>query len=132
MLHRREKACCSSPSARKIGLTRLASSTWYVIAPDKKTSWLIADGNLIEQADISDVSKVDFNDFSFKVHGHKHTLQAQSRAERDLWIAAIEARATEAKGSREGITSSTSYKSSLEKFGKSDHGTYMGKYLPRP
>jgi len=66
------------------------------------------------------VSKVDFNDFSFKLHGHKHTFQAQSRADRDAWIAAVETRASEAKGAREGIVSSTAYKSSLEKLGRSD------------
>ena len=64
------------------------------------------------------MTKVDFNDFSFKLHGHKHTFQAQSRAERDAWIAAIEAKATEAKGAREGIVSSAGYKSSLEKIGR--------------
>lgn len=65
------------------------------------------------------MSRVDFNDFAFKLHGHKHTFQAQSRAERDSWIAAIETRATEAKASREGIVSSAGYKSSLDKFGTS-------------
>lgn len=65
------------------------------------------------------MSRVDFNDFSFKLHGHKYTFQAQSRAERDSWIAAIETRATEAKASREGIVSSAGYKSALDKFGMS-------------
>ena len=63
------------------------------------------------------MSKLDSNDFSFKLHGHKHTFQAHNRADRDSWIAAIETQATEAKGSREGVVSSAGYKSSLDKFG---------------
>ena len=62
--------------------------------------------------------KGSFDEFHFKINGQKHTFQAPSRAERDSWIATIQAKATEAKSAHEGLVGSQSYKNQLEKFGE--------------
>jgi hypothetical protein len=73
---------------------------------------------IISLADISDVTKEGSNEFLFKLNGHKHTFQASSTAERDSWIAALEAKSTEAKAEKDTITSSEGYKAELEKLSK--------------
>lgn len=67
---------------------------------------------------MTDFVKGTFDEFSFKVHGQKHTFQAPSRAERDAWLLAIETKSQEAKAAHEGIVGSEGYKSQHEKFGK--------------
>lgn len=69
------------------------------------------------QSDVSDVTKGDLNEFSFKLHGHKHGFQAPTKAERDGWLVAIETRLADAKASREGIVGSEGYKSHKEQLG---------------
>ena len=64
----------------------------------------------------SDVVTEDLTDFSFKVHGHKHTFQAATKAERDAWLKAVETTVTEAKAAHENIVGSEGYKSELAKF----------------
>lgn len=71
------------------------------------------------QGEITDLVKEGLDVLTFKIHGHKHALQAPSRAERDGWFAAIEAKSEEAKAAHEGLVGSEGYKSQLEKFGKS-------------
>jgi Pleckstrin homology domain len=71
------------------------------------------------QADASEVTKDSSNDFSFKINGHKHVFQATSHAERDSWIAAIEAKTAEGKGLKEGIVGSEGFKKHVEKYGMS-------------
>jgi len=71
------------------------------------------------QADVSDVTKEGSNDFSFKVNGHRHVFQATSTAERSSWIAAIETKATEAKGLKEGVVGGEGYKKHLERYSTS-------------
>ncbi|EEQ88117.1 hypothetical protein RJZ56_005244 [Blastomyces dermatitidis] len=73
---------------------------------------------IINLADISDVTKESSNEFQFKLAGHKHTFQAASSDERDSWVAAIEAKAADAKNEKETITSSEGYKAELEKLTK--------------
>ncbi|KAK2730948.1 hypothetical protein FQN55_005270 [Onygenales sp. PD_40] len=73
---------------------------------------------IINLADISEVSKESGNEFLFKVSGHKHTFQAGSSNERASWIAALEAKAADAKAEKETITSSEGYKAELEKMTK--------------
>ncbi|KAL9046633.1 MAG: hypothetical protein Q9214_000578 [Letrouitia sp. 1 TL-2023] len=73
---------------------------------------------IINLADVTDVAKGEFNDFSFKLKSHKHQFQARTRKERDGWLVAIETKAASARSSREGVTGSEGYKSSLEKFAK--------------
>ncbi|KAL2853753.1 Pleckstrin homology domain-containing protein [Aspergillus pseudoustus] len=82
-------------------------------AEDKATP-----AGIISLADISDITKEGSNEFQFKLSGHKHTFQASNTAERDSWIAALEAKSTEAKAEKETITSSESYKAELEKLTK--------------
>lgn len=66
---------------------------------------------------MSEVTKGDQNDFTFKLHGHKHGFQAPTKAERDGWLVAIESRLANAKASREGLTGSEGYKSRIEHLG---------------
>ncbi|KAL9126474.1 MAG: hypothetical protein Q9217_004473 [Psora testacea] len=70
------------------------------------------------QADMTDLAKGNFNDFTVNLHGHKHTFQALSKSERDGWLVAIEPKMADAKTSREGIIGSEGYKTQLEKYGK--------------
>lgn len=72
----------------------------------------------MEQADVTDVTKEGSSEFLFKVNGHKHTFQAANATERDSWVAAIDAKAAEAKAEKEAITSSEGYKAELEKLSK--------------
>ena len=64
------------------------------------------------------MTKEGSNEFLFKLNGHKHTFQASTTAERDSWIAALEAKSTEAKAEKDTITSSEGYKAELEKLSK--------------
>ena len=68
-------------------------------------------------ADVTDVAKGNFDDFTFSLHGQKHTFQATNKAERDGWLVSIESKAADAKTNREGIIGSSGYKSQLEKYG---------------
>ncbi|KAL2803058.1 Pleckstrin homology domain-containing protein [Aspergillus granulosus] len=82
-------------------------------AEDKATP-----AGIISLADVTDITKDGANELHFKLSGHKHAFQASSAAERDSWIAALEAKSTEAKAEKETITSSESYKAELEKLTK--------------
>jgi len=73
---------------------------------------------IINLAEISDVTKDGFNEFFFKLGGHKHTLQAGTGAERDSWIDALKSKASEAKEMKEGMVGSEGYRSQLEKYVK--------------
>lgn len=64
------------------------------------------------------MSKEGTVDFSFKLHGHKHTFQASTPAERDGWYVAIEKAIEEAKAGKEGVTSSPEYKDAMGKLSK--------------
>lgn len=65
------------------------------------------------------MTKEGLFDISIKINGHKHVFQAASTAERSSWIVAIETKTTEAKGLKEGIVSSDSYKKHLERYSTS-------------
>ncbi|KAF1930794.1 uncharacterized protein M421DRAFT_410942 [Didymella exigua CBS 183.55] len=56
--------------------------------------------------------------FAFKIHGHKHTFEAQTLTERDGWFVAVEKAIAEAKEAKEGIESSEAYKEEKTKLGK--------------
>ncbi|KAL9100255.1 MAG: hypothetical protein Q9163_004347 [Psora crenata] len=73
---------------------------------------------ILNLADMSDLAKGNFNDFSVSLHGHKHTFQALTKSERDGWLVALESKMGEAKASREAIVGSEGYKSQVEKYGK--------------
>jgi len=78
----------------------------------------LADSIFDPQAEASDVTKEGYNEFSFRVHGQRHTFEAPTHAERDSWLVALEKQITEAKASREGIISSNGYKHHMENLGK--------------
>ena len=71
------------------------------------------------QADATDITKESSNEFLFKANGAKHTFQAANAAERDSWVAAVEAKAAAAKSEKEAITGSEGYKAEHEKLSKS-------------
>ncbi|KAL8794463.1 MAG: hypothetical protein Q9195_002936 [Heterodermia aff. obscurata] len=71
---------------------------------------------VLNLGELTDFVKGTFDEFHFKINGQKHTFQAPSRAERDSWVATIQAKATEAKSAHEGLVGSQGYKSQLEKF----------------
>ncbi|MCJ1483384.1 hypothetical protein MMC06_003551 [Schaereria dolodes] len=71
---------------------------------------------IIKLSDASDVTKEGLNDFSFRVHGHKHTFQAPTSAERDSWLVAVETKLGEAKSTHEGVIGSDGYKNHMSKF----------------
>ncbi|KAI9881035.1 MAG: hypothetical protein M1830_008917 [Pleopsidium flavum] len=73
---------------------------------------------ILNLSEASDVTKEGYNEFSFRLHGHKHTFQALTHAERDSWLVAVETKAAEAKTTREGIIGSDGYKHHMEKLGK--------------
>lgn len=72
-----------------------------------------------QQSEVTDLTKGDFNDFTFKLHGHKHGFQAPTKVERDGWLVAIDAKSTGAKGSREALVGSEGYKSQIYKLRES-------------
>jgi hypothetical protein len=63
------------------------------------------------------VTKGDLNEFTFKLHGHKHAFQASTKAERDGWVVAIESRLADAKASRDGLVGSEGYKNHIKQLG---------------
>ncbi len=66
---------------------------------------------------MTDIAKGDFNDFTVKLHGTKHTFQAPTKSERDAWLVTLEPKAKDALTAREGIVGSSGYKSAIEKYG---------------
>jgi hypothetical protein len=71
------------------------------------------------QADATDITKDGTVSFHFKLHGGKHSFEAQNSVERNGWFVAFEKAIEEAKLSKDGIVSSESYKEELEKLRKS-------------
>ena len=72
---------------------------------------------VLNLAEASDLEKASPHEFTFKIHGHKHAFKAANDAERDAWFVAIEKAMTEAKASKDTITSSESYKETLASLG---------------
>ena len=72
--------------------------------------------NMIQQHEASDVAKEGFNLFSVKVGDKVHKFEAASAKERDSWIVAFEKKLEEAKGMKDQVTGSESYKKNLEKY----------------
>lgn len=69
-------------------------------------------------AEMSDLAKEGSNEFTFKIHGQKHTFQAGNTGDRDGWFIALEAKAAEATAEKEAITTSEAYKAELERLTK--------------
>ena len=81
---------------------------------------------------MSDITKEAQNEFHFKLHGHKHTFQAATSAERDNWFAVVENKASEAKASRNGIVDSEGYKNHLSSLSKWHYIIYWPQRLIKP
>ncbi|KAJ5449028.1 hypothetical protein N7445_003849 [Penicillium cf. griseofulvum] len=113
IFHQNEKAAVANPTAAWATQTGKGLLFFTKRAEDKATP-----AGILNLADVSDVTKEGTSEFLFKIAGHKHTFQASSAAERDSWVVAIEAQATEAKAEKETITSSEGYKAELEKLTK--------------
>ncbi|KAK8196650.1 hypothetical protein M8818_006817 [Zalaria obscura] len=73
---------------------------------------------VLNLAEATDLEKQSPHEFSFKVHGHKHTFKATNDVERDGWYIALENAIPEAKSAKEGILSSEGYKESVAHLGK--------------
>ena len=65
---------------------------------------------------MTDVTKEGAKEFSFKVNGAKYIFSTESTEQQASWIVALEKKVEEAKASKEDITGSEDYKSSLEKY----------------
>ncbi|KAL1857345.1 hypothetical protein Plec18170_003467 [Paecilomyces lecythidis] len=107
-----EKASVSHPLAAWASQSGKGLLFFAKRAEDKATP-----AGILSLADVT-VSKEGSSEFIIKANGQKHTFQASSADERDSWIAAIEAKATEAKAEKETITASEGYKAELEKLNK--------------
>lgn len=62
-----------------------------------------------------------------KIHGHKHTFEAQTLTERDGWFVAVEKAIVEAKESKDAIESSEAYKEEKTKLGKFVHCCFISQ-----
>ncbi|KAF1356878.1 Pleckstrin homology domain-containing protein [Delphinella strobiligena] len=76
-----------------------------------------APSGVLNLAEASDLEKQSQHEFSFKLHGHKHTFKATDDAERDGWYVSIEQAIAQAKETKESIVSSEGYKESLAHLG---------------
>ncbi|KAF2869969.1 Pleckstrin homology domain-containing protein [Massariosphaeria phaeospora] len=73
---------------------------------------------VINLADVTDLSKDGFVAFHFKLHGQKHSFEAQNLAERNGWFIAVEKAIEDAKSEKESMLASEGYKEHLTKLGK--------------
>lgn len=72
----------------------------------------------IPQAYATDLVKDGTIAFHLKLHGHKHSFEAQTAPERNGWFVAFEKAIAEAKEAKDGIESSEGFKEQKEKLGK--------------
>ncbi|KAJ4354811.1 hypothetical protein N0V95_003496 [Ascochyta clinopodiicola] len=87
---------------------------YFVKHADKKDS----PAGVLNLAYTTDLVKDGTIAFAFKIHGHKHTFEAQTLTERDGWFVAVEKAIAEAKEAKDGIESSEAYKEEKTKLGK--------------
>ncbi|GAM83553.1 hypothetical protein ANO11243_015410 [Dothideomycetidae sp. 11243] len=73
--------------------------------------------DVLPLADATDVHKSAAQEFSFKIHGEKHTFKAANDAERNGWFVAIEEAVKEAKASKDGIRRSDGYQDTVKHLG---------------
>lgn len=80
---------------------------------------------VLNLAEASDIEKASQHEFTFKIHGHKHTFKAANDAERDAWVVSIEKAMAEAKANKDAVTSSEIYKETLASLAKA-HPVHAG------
>lgn len=114
VFHQNEKPAVANPIAAWASQTGKGLAFFTKRAEDKAHP-----AGIFNLADATDITKDGSNEFHFKVGGVKHAFQASSSAERDSWVAAVEAKSADAKAQKETIVASEGYKSELEKLSKS-------------
>lgn len=67
----------------------------------------------------TDLKKASPHEFSFELHGHKHSFKAANDAERDGWFHSLEKAMELGKVNKETTRSGEGYKSEMEKLSKS-------------
>ena len=67
----------------------------------------------------TDLKKASPHEFSFELHGHKHTFKAANDAERDGWFHSLEKAMELGKVNKETTRDSEGYKSEMEKLSES-------------
>ena len=73
---------------------------------------------IISLADVTDLAKNQNDEFSFKIHGEKHSFKATNDTERDAWYTAIEKAIPEAKESKEAVHGSEKYQETIKHLGE--------------
>lgn len=63
----------------------------------------------------TDLKKAHPHEFTFDIHGHKHSFKANNDAERDGWYQSIEKAIELGKASKESVRDSEGYKAEIEK-----------------
>ena len=123
VFHQNEKPAVANPIAAWASQTGKGLAFFTKRAEDKAHP-----AGIFNLADATDITKDGSNEFHFKVGGVKHAFQASSSAERDSWVAAVEAKSADAKAQKETIVASEGYKSELEKLSKSFFFLIPGLY----
>lgn len=72
---------------------------------------------ILALADVTDLVKIALDEFSFKIHGEKHTFKAANETERGSWYTAIEKAIPEAKESKEAVHGSDKYQETVKHLG---------------
>ncbi|KAF2656535.1 hypothetical protein K491DRAFT_374353 [Lophiostoma macrostomum CBS 122681] len=110
---RGEKAEVANPTAAWSSQTGKGLLYFVKHADEKATP-----AGVLNLSEGTDLSKDGLANFHLKLHGHKHTFEASTLAERNGWFVAIEKAIEEAKAAKEGIVGSESYKEELNKLRK--------------
>lgn len=110
---RGEKAEVANPTAAWSSVTGKGLLFFAKHADQKETP-----AGVLNLADASELAKDGTVAFHFKLHGGKHSFEAQTAPERNGWFVAFEKAIEDAKAAKEGIVSSESYKEELEKLRK--------------
>ncbi|KAF2447563.1 hypothetical protein P171DRAFT_518653 [Karstenula rhodostoma CBS 690.94] len=110
---RGEKADVAHPTAAWSSVTG-KGLLFFVKHADEKAS----PAGALKLADATELAKDGSVAFHFKLHGGKHTFEAQTAAERNGWFVAFEKAIEEAKASKDTIVANESYKEELSKLSK--------------
>lgn len=110
---RGEKADVAHPTAAWSSITGKGLLYFVKHADEKSTP-----AGVLKLADATELTKDGAVAFHFKLHGGKHTFEAQTAAERNGWFVAVEKAIEEAKAAKETIVANESYKEELTKLAK--------------
>lgn len=110
---RGEKAEIANPTAAWSSVTGKGLLFFAKHADQKETP-----AGVLNLSDASELVKDGTVAFHFKLHGGKHSFEAQTAPERNGWFVAFEKAIKDAQDAKEGIVSGESYKEELEKLRK--------------